>query len=191
MIPLPTLLTAYRYGFFPMADASGGVEWYSPDPRGILPIEQFHASRRLLRTLRQGTFEVTVNRAFSETIAACASRGDEGAWINERIIESYTALHRAGYAHSVEAWQVGVLAGGLYGVSLRGAFFGESMFHCVTDASKVVLWSLVQRLRERGYQLLDVQWVTPHLARSGAIEISRPEYLRRLEESLEIDCTFV
>ena len=191
MIPLPTLLAAYRFGFFPMGDGSGGVEWYSPDPRGILPLDRFHASRRLLRTIRQGTFEVTVNRAFGETMAACASRGDEGAWINQTIVESYTALHRAGYAHSVEAWQVGVLVGGLYGVSLRGAFFGESMFHFVTDASKVVLWSLVQRLRAQGYQLLDVQWVTPHLARSGAIEISRREYLCRLEESLKSDCTFV
>ena len=190
MIPLPTLLAAYRVGFFPMGDPCGGVEWYSPDPRGVLPLDRFHASRRLLRTIRCGTFDVTVDRAFAEIIAACASRSDKDAWINQEIIESYTVLHRAGYAHSVEAWRGGTLAGGLYGVSLRGAFFGESMFHRSTDASKVALSALVERLRARGYQLLDIQWVTPHLARSGAIEISRRDYLRRLEQSLKVDCTF-
>lgn len=189
MIPVPTLLAAYRLGLFPMG-AGDGVEWYSPDPRGILPLDRFHVPRRLQRVLRQGRFDVTVDCAFDEVMAGCASRRDPGDWINPEILDSYRALHRAGYAHSVEAWLDGRLAGGLYGVSLRGAFFGESMFHRVTDASKVALCALVERLRQRGYRLLDVQWATAHVERFGAIEIPRARYLKLLEEAMQVDCSF-
>jgi leucyl/phenylalanyl-tRNA--protein transferase len=190
MIPVTTLLAAYRYGFFPMG-VGRSVEWFSPDPRGILPLDRFHVPRRLARVIRQGKFTVTVDRAFEEVIGACA-RADEPdqMWITEEIRASYIALHRLGFAHSIETWYQGELAGGLYGVSLRGAFFGESMFHRVSDASKVALCALVERLRARGYRLLDVQWVTPHLARFGAVEIPRAEYLARLEEAMGVECEF-
>ena len=191
MLSINTLLTAYRAGFFPMA-VHGHVDWYSPDQRGIIPLEGFHVSRRLARVLRQRPFTLTINRSFRQVMLRCASRRDAaGSWIDDEIVESYCALHEAGYAHSVEAWRDGTLAGGLYGVSLRGAFFGESMFHSVTDASKVALAHLVSRLRDRDDQLLDVQWVTPHLARMGAVEVSRSTYLRLLADAMTCDCRFV
>ena len=174
--------------------ADGEIRWYSPDPRGILPLDAVHFSRRLARVARQGRFRVEVDRAFGDVIRACAADErdpeDPGSWINADIIESYTALHRQGIAHSVETWSDDRLVGGLYGVALGGAFFGESMFHRETDASKVALVALVERLRARGYVLLDTQWVTPHLAQFGAIEIPRAQYLRRLERSLQLDCVF-
>jgi len=186
------LVQAYRQGIFPMAVETGEIGWFSPDPRGILPIESFHVPSRLARVLRQGRFDVHVDRAFTEVMRACALRPDgDGTWINDDIVEGYTALHRLGLAHSVETWQDGRLAGGLYGVHLGGAFFGESMFHRVTDASKVALAALVERLDRRGFLLLDVQWVTPHLERFGAIEVSRAQYLARLRRALERDCTFL
>jgi leucyl/phenylalanyl-tRNA--protein transferase len=187
-IPVEILLAAYRAGWFPMGNEVGEVEWYSPDPRGILPLDAFHAARRLERVIRRGQFEVHVDRAFSETIQACAERGE--TWITPVIIDSYCELHQRGFAHSVETWRGGRLVGGLYGVSLGGAFFGESMFHRVTDASKVALAGLVERLRTRGFRLLDIQWVTPHLAGFGAIEVSRREYLRLLRDSQQIECQF-
>jgi leucyl/phenylalanyl-tRNA--protein transferase len=141
--------------------------------------------------MREGAFEVSVDRAFEAVMRACADRPDDGTWINEEIIETYTALHRLGLAHSVEVWQAGKLAGGLYGVHLGGAFFGESMFHRVTDASKVALVSLVDRLARRGFTLLDTQWVTPHLEQFGAVEISRADYLLRLSRALARDCAFI
>jgi leucyl/phenylalanyl-tRNA--protein transferase len=184
MIPINTLLAAYRTGYFPMA-VGGRVGWFSPDQRGILPLESFHTPKRLQRVCRQGRFDVTVNRTFAAVIAACAARPEEGGnWIDDEIVESYTALHVAGFAHSVEVWQDERLVGGLYGVSLNAAFFGESMFHRVTDASKVALCALVDRLRGRGYRLLDVQWLTPHLARLGAIEVPRRRYLELLAEAM-------
>ena len=190
MIPINTLLAAYEQGLFPMA-IGGRIGWFSPDRRGILPLDRFHVSRRLGRVLRHGTFRSSVNQSFAEVIAACATRPDDtGNWIDTEIIESYTALHRAGYAHSIEIWDRDALAGGLYGVSLGGAFFGESMFHTVTDASKVALCVLVDRLRARGYRLLDIQWLTPHLARFGAVEVPRTRYLARLAEALALDCCF-
>ena len=190
MIPINTLLGAYRRGLFPMA-VGGQIGWYSPERRGILPLGRFHVSTRLHRVLRKGAFHCTVDRAFRTVIAACAERpNDAGNWIDGEIIESYCALHDAGFAHSVEVWQGELLVGGLYGVTLRGAFFGESMFYAVTHASKVALGTLVDRLRDRGYQLLDVQWLTPHLARLGAIEVPRHEYLVMLAASMEIDCEF-
>lgn len=170
-----------------MAGDDGQIRWYSPDPRGIIPLEAFHVPARLARTMRQGRLEIRRDTAFAEVIAACAADREDGSWINAEIIETYRALHDRGYVHSVEAWQDGQLVGGLYGVSLRGAFFGESMFHQVTDASKVVLVGLVDHLRSRGFGLLDVQWVTPHLERFGAVEIPRREYLRRLERALGAD----
>jgi leucyl/phenylalanyl-tRNA--protein transferase len=194
MIPARLLVGAYASGWFPMA-TDGEIRWYSPDPRGILPLDGVHFPRRLARVARQGRFRIEIDRAFGDVIRACASDdrdpADPGSWIDDEIIASYTALHEQGIAHSVETWLGDRLVGGLYGVALRGAFFGESMFHRETDASKVALVALVERLRARGYTLLDTQWVTPHLEQFGAIEIPRADYLRRLEQSLRLDCTFV
>jgi len=193
VIPSRLLVAAYASGWFPMA-SEGEIRWYSPDPRGILPLDAVHIPRRLARVVRSGRFRIEVDRAFVDVMRACAAderdREDPGTWIDDEIIESYTALHEAGIAHSVETWVDDRLVGGLYGVALRGAFFGESMFHHVTDASKVALVALVERLRSRGYLLLDTQWVTPHLEQFGAVEIPKEDYLRRLERSLTLDCTF-
>ena len=175
--------------------SDGEIRWYSPDPRGVLPLNEVHIPRRLARVARQGRFRIAIDTAFGDVIRACAAEdrdpGDAGTWIDEQIIESYTALHDLGLAHSVEAWNGDRLVGGLYGVALRGTFFGESMFHRETDASKVALVALVERLRARGYTLLDTQWVTPHLEQFGAIEIPRDDYLKLLKDSLRLDCTFV
>ena len=190
MIPIATLLGRYRTGYFPMA-VEGGIGWFSPEPRGVIPLDRFQVPRRLARSLRQGRFQCTVNLAFRDVITACASREDtRGDWIDEHILESYCALHEAGHAHSIEVWDEDRLAGGLYGVSLRGAFFGESMFYRVRDASKVALCVLVKRLSARGFSLLDLQWVTPHLRQFGAVEISRARYLTQLAESMQLDCVF-
>jgi leucyl/phenylalanyl-tRNA--protein transferase len=191
MLAVDALLSAYTSGWFPMAVGPGDIRWYSPDPRGIIPLDAFHASRRLARSARQNRFEVRVDTAFRAVMEGCAQRVDEdGNWIDEEIIESYCALHARGFAHSVETWQDGTLVGGLYGVAIQGAFFGESMFHRVTDASKIALIALVDRLRARGYALLDTQWVTEHLAQFGAVEIPRRRYLRLLEEALRVDASF-
>jgi leucyl/phenylalanyl-tRNA--protein transferase len=191
MIPADVLLAAYASGWFPMAVEPGEIRWYSPDPRGILPLERFRASKRLSRVVRQGRFEIRIDHDFAAVIHACAERPDEdGSWIDEEIVQSYCALHRHGFAHSVEAWESGALVGGLYGVALGGAFFGESMFHRVTDASKVALAALVERLRSGGFVLLDTQWVTEHLARFGAIEIPRQRYLALLESAIRIRAQF-
>jgi len=191
MIPADALLNAYASGWFPMAVAPGEIRWYSPDPRGIIPIDTFHVPSRLARTLRRHAFEIRVDTAFRDVIEGCAERhDDEGNWIDAEIIDSYCALHAQGFAHSVEAWQNGQLAGGLYGVALGSAFFGESMFHRVTDASKAALVGLVDRLRVRGFTLLDTQWVTDHLLQFGAIEVPRRKYLRLLDRALEQRVTF-
>ena len=168
----------------------GEIGWFSPDPRGILPLDAIHVPHRLARVVRSGHFEVSVNRDFAGVMAACADRREEGTWINDDVFDCYTALHRLRLAHSVEVWRDRRLVGGLYGVHLGGAFFGESMFHRVTDASKVALMALVDRLQRRGFLLLDVQWVTPHLRRFGAIEIPRREYLERLDAALARPCVF-
>jgi leucyl/phenylalanyl-tRNA---protein transferase len=195
VIPTELLLAAYASGWFPMADEDGVISWYSPDPRGIMPIDTFRVPSRLRRVVRRAAVQVDVDTAFEEVMRACAAAerepGDSGTWISDEIIESYCALHAQGYAHSVEVRQDGALIGGLYGVALGGAFFGESMFHRATDASKVALVALVNRLRARGFVLLDTQWVTAHLQQFGAIEIPRPEYLRRLDESLKLEVSFV
>ena len=184
------ILRAYCAGIFPMADASGRISWYSPDPRCIIELDGLRVHRSLRQVIRRGTFETRVNGDFRAVVAACADRPG-GTWISPGIRRLYTALHEAGYAHSVEAWREGRLAGGLYGVAIGGAFFGESMFYSERDASKVALVALVERMRQRGFVLLDVQWQTPHLARLGAVEIPREEYLRRLAGAIELDCRFV
>ncbi len=194
MIPSELLVSAYSSGWFPMAVDGGEIRWYSPDPRGIIPLESFRVPSRLARVIRAGTFQIELNRAFDTVIRACAETdrrdGDPGTWIDGDIIDSYVELHRLGFAHSVEAWQDGRLVGGLYGVALGGAFFGESMFHSRTNASKVALAALVEHLRARGFRLLDIQWVTPHLEQFGAVEIPRSTYLERLAQAIAIEVAF-
>ena len=195
MIPADLLVSAYTHGWFPMAGDDAVIRWYSPDPRGIIPLDSFHIPARLARVVRSRRFEVRIDESFSEVIRACAEAErdpeDSGSWISDEIAESYRALHASGIAHSVETWRDGQLVGGLYGVAIGGAFFGESMFHRATDASKVALVALVDRLRQRGYRLLDTQWVTDHLVQFGAVEIPRAQYLRLLDESLQVSCRFV
>jgi len=173
-----------------MAMDGGEIGWFSPDPRAIIPLDdRFHVPHGLRRTLKKGLFELRVDTAFREVMEGCARRNE--TWINAEIISSYVELHRLGFAHSVEAWHEGRLAGGLYGVAMGGAFFGESMFHEVTDASKVALNGLVERLRERAFTLLDTQWITEHLAVFGTYEIPRRKYLALLRDALNRDCRFV
>ena len=187
-----TLLSAYAQGAFPMADFDGTIRWYTANPRGIFPLdERFHVPSSLAQIVRQERFELRINHDFEQTMRACRENRDGGSWINERLIAAYVRLHEMGFAHSVECWQDGQLAGGLYGVSLGGAFFGESMFHRVRDASKVALVHLVARLRERGYELLDTQASTPHLRRFGCLEIPADEYLVLLRRALKRQCAFV
>jgi leucyl/phenylalanyl-tRNA--protein transferase len=183
------VLHGYRLGAFPMADPEGVVWWYSPDPRAVLDLDQFHIPHGLRRTLRRRPFDIRIDTAFEPVIDACGDR-HEGTWISPQIRSVYCALHRHGHAHSVECWQGEQLAGGLYGVAIGGAFFGESMFHRVTDASKVALVALVERLRARGFVLLDTQWTTPHLEQFGIIELPREEYLRRLADAVARECAF-
>jgi len=185
------LVRAYSAGIFPMALDDGQIGWFSPDPRGVLPLETFRVPARLARLVRQGRFDIRIDCDFAGVMAACANRPGDGTWISDEIVASYLALHRRGLAHSIETWQDERLVGGLYGVHLGGAFFGESMFHRVTDASKVALVCLVERLRDRGFTLLDIQWVTPHLQQFGAVEIPRLEYLRRLQDALGLDRSFL
>jgi len=190
MIPTPLLVSAYREGIFPMALEDGEIGWFSPDPRGIIPLDTFHVPRRLARVLRSDEWTVRVDTRFEEVMRACAERPGEGTWISDEILESYVTLHRQGGAHSVEVWRGEALVGGLYGVHLGGVFFGESMFHRVTNASKVALVALVERLRARGFVLLDTQWTTAHLEQFGAVEIPRKEYLRKLKEALRVAAEF-
>ncbi len=190
MIPAELLLHAYRNAVFPMAMEDGEVAWFSPDPRAIIPIgEGFHVPHGLRRTLKKQPFEIRINTAFEAVMRGCAQRDE--TWINEEILASYVRLHEMGCAHSVEAWCDGSLVGGLYGVAIGGAFFGESMFHEVRDASKVALHALVMRMRDRGFSLLDTQWLTPHLVTFGAHEIPRAEYRRRLNDCVNDGCRFV
>ncbi len=184
------LLAAYGNGIFPMADEDSDweISWYSPAERGVLPLESFHIPHDLSRLLRQRQFEVTFDRDFEAVMRGCADR--DSTWISEKLVAAYVALHEAGHAHSVECRQEGRLGGGLYGVRLGGAFFGESMFHRVRDASKVALVHLVERLKQGGFTLLDTQFVTPHLEQFDATEIGREEYLRQLANALHIDATW-
>jgi leucyl/phenylalanyl-tRNA---protein transferase len=187
-IPPELLVEAYRQGIFPMADEDGLIHWYSPDPRTIIQLDRFHVPRRLAQTIRSGKFEMATDRDFEGVLRGCADR--EETWISGEITAAYSALHRIGKAHSIEAYYDGILAGGIYGVSLGGAFMGESMFTRVRDASKVCLAFLVDRLKARGYALFDVQFTTPHLIRFGATEIPRKEYLERLRKALRQTCRF-
>lgn len=173
-----------------MTDPDGRVRWYTADPRGILPLEMFHVPHTLGQIVKQERFEIRINHGFEAVMRACMENRAEGSWISPKLIRAYLRLHEMGFAHSVEAWREGELAGGLYGVSLGGAFFGESMFHRQRDASKVALVHLVERLRERGYELLDTQASTPHLKRFGCIEIPAEEYLKRLDQALKKQCRF-
>jgi leucyl/phenylalanyl-tRNA--protein transferase len=168
---------------------SGEIQWYSPDPRTIFDLREFHIPRSLSLTLKKKPCEIEINKNFEAVIRRCSER--EETWISEELVQSYLELYRLGFAHSVECWREGNLVGGLYGVSIAGAFFGESMFSRERDASKIALVHLVDRLKERGYELLDTQFLTQHLARFGAKEIPRKEYLAKLEKALKSKCIFV
>lgn len=183
IIPLEALLNAYANGVFPMAE-DGEILWFSPERRGLIPLDsRFRIPHGLRRTLKRGLYEVRWNTAFREVMLACAERKE--TWIDEVILESYCALHEEGFAHSVECWDADGLQGGLYGVALAGVFFGESMFHRKTDASKVALVALVETLREKNFHLLDTQWMTDHLRQFGGYELPRREYLAQLQAALE------
>ncbi len=189
MIESALLLQAYRLGVFPMALEDGEIGWFSPDPRTIIPLDDFHVPHGLRRERARQNFEIRINTSFERVMRACAERSE--TWINEEIVESYVRLHEFGMAHSVEAWSgTNELAGGLYGVAIGGAFFGESMFHRQTGASKIALWAVVERLRERGFTLLDIQWLTPHLAQFGAREIPRALYLHLLQGAVDLPRIF-
>lgn len=183
------VLWGYTQGVFPMADNRGEINYYSADPRAIIELTTFHVPRTLRQAYRQGRFELAVNRKFQAAMEACADR-PEGTWISPEIVRVYTELHEMGFAHSVEAYQDNELVGGLYGVSIGGAFFGESMFHLVSNASKVALVYLVERIIERGMALLDVQFMTEHLRQFGTVEIPRKVYLQRLAAALELPVRF-
>lgn len=188
------LLRAYAIGVFPMAERrdSPDVVWVDPGRRGIMPLDGFHVPRSLKKTLRKSPFEITVDRAFGAVMRGCAepAGGRENTWINDTILELYQELHAMGHAHSVECWRDGQLAGGLYGVRLGAAFFGESMFSRVTDASKIALVHLVERLRRGNFLLLDTQFLTDHLVRFGALEIPRSTYKRLLESAIAGEANF-
>jgi leucyl/phenylalanyl-tRNA--protein transferase len=188
------LLQAYQAGIFPMAETADDPElfWVDPERRGILPLNGFHLSRRLRRVVRGNCFEVRVDSDFAGTLSGCSEATEKrpNTWINAEIVRLYTALFERGAVHSVESWQDSSLVGGLYGVAIGGAFFGESMFSRVTDASKVALVHLVALLRTGGYRLLDMQFLTPHLAQFGAIEVPRAQYQRLLAEALRYRCGF-
>lgn len=188
------LLAAYARGMFPMAERRDdpNLFWVMPEKRGVIPLDRFHVSRRLARTVRSDRFEVRIDTAFEDVMRACAApaRGREESWINDEILSAYAELHRTGRAHSVECWRDDRLVGGLYGVKLKSAFFGESMFMRERDASKVALVHLVARLIHGGFTLLDAQFQTEHLARFGAVEIPSREYMKRLGNALAIDADF-
>jgi leucyl/phenylalanyl-tRNA--protein transferase len=188
-----TVLAAYRSGFFPMAESrTGPISWFSPDPRAIIPLDQFHVPRSLRRALAGKDVTCTVNGAFDRVIRSCAERGSLAeTWISDDIIRVYADLQRRGHAHSVEAWRKGALIGGLYGVALGGAFFGESMFSRESNASKFALVHLVGRLREKGFLLLDTQIINNHVRQFGAVEIPRAEYLALLARALPLTAKFV
>jgi leucyl/phenylalanyl-tRNA---protein transferase len=183
------ILNAYCQGMFPMGMEDGKIGWYRPQWRGILPVADFHVPARFERFLKHNPFEVRWNTAFGDVMRGCADRPE--TWINDAILDSYQRLHSLGYAHSAEVWREGRLVGGVYGVAIGGAFFGESMFSRETQASKVALVRLQQRLKARGFLLHDTQWTTPHLAQFGGHEIPSKEYMKLLEQALRVDARFV
>ncbi|MBI3649575.1 MAG: leucyl/phenylalanyl-tRNA--protein transferase [Acidobacteria bacterium] len=190
------IIQAYRQGIFPMATGlEGEIDWFIADPRTVVPIdERFRVRRSLRQAMRKMSYEIRINTAFAEVIRACArhdEKSEDGVWLSEEMIALYTELHRRGVVHSVEVWMNQELIGGLYGVAIQGAFFGESMFTRVSYASQIALVALVERLRERRYRLLDAQMRTPHIAHFGALDISHDEYLDLLFDALQYDCRFV
>ncbi|MCS7338087.1 MAG: leucyl/phenylalanyl-tRNA--protein transferase [Verrucomicrobiae bacterium] len=189
-LSVPRLLAAYRRGIFPWT--ADPITWWSPDPRAIFELDKFHVPRSLAKLIRKGAFQITIDKAFREVMEGCAEPrpGREETWVTPEFIEAYTQLHKAGYAHSLECWQDGALVGGIYGVAIGGFFAGESMFHRVSNASKVALYHLVQHLRARGFELFDIQMVTPVTRLLGAVEIPRVEYLRRLKRAIQLDRQF-
>jgi leucyl/phenylalanyl-tRNA--protein transferase len=193
-IPTDLLLKAYASGVFPMAESASDPEvfWVRPETRGIIPLDGFHTPKSLLKTIRKNRFEIRFDSDFEATIDACAEKREErrSTWINAPIREAYIELHRMGHCHSVEAWREGRLVGGLYGLALGRVFFGESMFSKETDASKVCLVALVERLNERGFALLDTQFTTEHLKHFGAIDVPRAKYEKMLVEALKGEALF-
>ncbi len=187
------LLSGYCQGLFPLADEDGRIYWYDPDPRAIIPLDRFHVPRSLRRIIRQKQFDIRIDTAFTAVMEACAAPapGREDSWIDANILQAYTRLHRLGFAHSVEMWQADQLVGGLYGVAIQGFFAGESMFSHVDNSSKVALVFLVERLRQKKFHLLDTQFMTEHLSRFGAIEISAAEYRRQLSRALLLPTNFL
>jgi leucyl/phenylalanyl-tRNA--protein transferase len=187
-----TLLRAYSEGVFPWFNEGDPILWWSPHPRTVIELDGLHVSRRLARTVRSGKLRVTVDTCFEAVMRSCGENRDGGTWVTPEMLAAYTRLHQLGHAHSVETWAGGELAGGVYGIAVGGLFAAESMFYRVSDGSKVALVALVERLRERGYVLLDVQMKTPHTERMGATDISRTEYLRRLRQAVAMaDVRFV
>ena len=189
-LSVPRLLLAYRSGLFPWT--ADPITWWSPEPRAIFPLDQFHLSRSLARIIRRGLFEITMDRAFREVMARCAApaRGRRRTWITREFVDAYGRLHEQGHAHSLECWQGRRLVGGIYGVAIGGFFAGESMFHRVSDASKVALFHLVEHLRQQEFALFDIQMLTPITTQLGGITIPRDEYLRRLAQAVEKSCKF-
>ncbi|MBC7661048.1 MAG: leucyl/phenylalanyl-tRNA--protein transferase [Chitinophagaceae bacterium] len=190
MVLTPDLLiSAYANGYFPMPHPeTEEICWFHPDPRAIIPLDNFHASRTLLRSIRRQGFRVSIDECFEAVIDGCADRAE--TWINEEIRAAFVELHKLGHVHSVEVWNEDRLVGGTYGLAIRGAFFAESMFHRETDASKAALLGLVNHMRARGMTLLEVQFLTPHLASLGAVEISAEDYMQRLQHGLKANVTF-
>lgn len=186
------LLDAYAHGIFPWPSPGYPLMWWSPDPRAVIEFDNLHVSRRLERTIRSGRFEITRDHDFAAVMRGCGTAQDrrDATWVTPAMVRAYAQLHREGHAHSMEAWRDGELVGGVYGVSLAGAFFAESMFYRERDASKVALVHLVRHLQARGYQLLDIQQLTPHTQRLGAVEIPRREFLHRLEQALQYSANF-
>jgi len=192
-LPPELLVSAYAQGYFPMAEPdSDDIYWFDPDPRTVLPFEGLHVSRSLARTLRRGTFVVTFDQCFRAVMQACAepAPGREETWISEDFVEAYSELFALGFAHSAEVWQQDRLVGGVYGVSIGGFFAGESMFSRVSNGSKIALVSLMRHLQGRGYVLFDVQFMTEHLRRLGAVEIARADYKQRLARAIHLPVTF-
>lgn len=188
-LSVPRLLLAYRSGIFPWTVKP--VTWWSPDPRAIFELDQFHVSRSLAKVIRKGIFQITTNRAFREVMKACAAPGPgrRTTWITREFLKAYTQLHEQGHAHSLECWQDDKLVGGIYGVAIGGFFAGESMFHTASNASKIALYHLIEHLREHDFALFDIQMLTPITSRLGAIQIPRTEYLKRLALAVEKTCS--
>jgi leucyl/phenylalanyl-tRNA--protein transferase len=189
-LSIPRLLLAYRSGIFPWTVKP--ITWWSPTPRAIFELDQFHVSQSLAKVIRKGLFEITIDRAFREVMQGCAAPapGRRDTWITREFLDAYTELHEQGHAHSLECWQDGQLAGGIYGVAVGGLFAGESMFHRASNASKVALYHLVKHLRRRDFSLFDIQMLTPITSRLGAVQIPRTDYLKRLAVAVEKSCIF-